>query len=230
MGGHSEQEPSSGASQDQDSLGESNDSRKLGCLRADSQELMVCSEMGSRAPVPVVGVSSRSIETQRKVGEGAGQLAPLEAISSLVTRLLRIAQEGRLADEIVPSEGGMGPPSAVSPGTGAERGHSVREWARVYFSCGRQGHGVNRCSQVDTSFPFLPQGWSVDVRNANIGLIGLTRTDGTGLWSTPGNEGWYGREGQPPGSSGINVRLTPIGEHTGFSATGEPFHGISRTG
>ena len=126
-----------------------------------------------------------------------------------MTRLLRTAQEGRLADEIVPSEGGTGPPSAISPGTGAERGHSVREWVRVCFSCGRQGHGVNRCSQVDTSFPFLPQGWSVDVRN---GQYRATRTDGTGLWSTPGNEGWSGREGQPPGSSGIKVRLNPAGE------------------
>ena len=31
-------------------------------------------------------------------------------------------------------------------------------------------------------------------------------------WSTPGNEGWSGREGQPPGSSGTMVRLTPAGE------------------
>ena len=154
---HSEQEPSSGAVQDQDSLGESDDSRKLGYLRTDSQELMVCTGIDSRVPVPVgdvssrsvetpqkVGegdVSSRSVETPRKVGEGDGQLAPLEAISSLVTRLLRTAQEGRQADEKVPSEGGMGPSSAVSPETGAERGHSVREWARVCFSCGRQGHG-----------------------------------------------------------------------------------------
>ena len=69
------------------------------------------------------------------------------------------------------------------------------------------------------------------------------------MGSTPGNEGWSGREGQPPGSSGIKVQLTPAGswwfeetsaglavaggarartslglEHTGFSAIGEPFH------
>ena len=116
-------------------------------------------------PVPVVGVIPRNIETQRKVGNGDGQLAPLEVISSLVTRLLRTAQEGRLADEKVPPEGGMGSSSAVPPVTSAERGHSVREWARVCFLCGRQGNGVNRCSKVDTSFQFLPQWWSVDVRN-----------------------------------------------------------------
>ena len=68
---------------------------------------------------------------------------------------------------------------------------------------------MNRCSQVDTSFPFLPPGWSVDVRN---GQYRASRTDGTGLRSTPRNEGWSGREGQPPGPSEIEVRLTPAGE------------------
>ena len=84
---HSDREPSSDASQDQDSLGESDDSRKLGCLRTDLQELLVCSGMDSRVPVSAVGVSLRSVETPRKVGKEDGQLAPLEAISSLVTRL-----------------------------------------------------------------------------------------------------------------------------------------------
>ena len=86
------------------------------------------------------------------------------------------------------------------------RGERVGE---VCFSCGRQGHGVNRCSQVDTSIPFLPPGWSVDVRN---GQYRATWTDRTGVGSTPGNEGWSGWEGQPPGPSGIEVRLTPAGE------------------
>ena len=47
-----------------------------------------------RVPTPVVGVIPRNVETQWKVGNGDGQLAPLEAISSLVTRLLQSAQEG----------------------------------------------------------------------------------------------------------------------------------------
>ena len=61
---------------------------------------------------------------------------------------------------------------------------------------------MNRCSQVDTYFPFLPPGWSVDVRN---GQYQVSQTDVTGLRSTPGNEGWSGREGQSPGPSGIDV-------------------------
>ena len=76
----------------------------------------------------------------------------------------------------------------------------------VCFSCGRRGHGVNRCSRVDTCFPFLPPEWSVDVWN---GQYRATRTVRAGLWSPPGNEGWSGREGQPPGSSGIKGGRLP---------------------
>ena len=112
---HSEHEPSSGAGRDQDSLGEYDDSQDLGGLRADPQELMVYTGMDSRVPTPVVGVIPRNVETQWKVANGEGQLAPLEAISSLVTRLLRSAQEGQLADEKVPPERGMGSPSAAPP-------------------------------------------------------------------------------------------------------------------
>ena len=66
---HSDREPRSDAGQAQDSLGESDDSRKLGCLQMDLQELLVCSGMNSRVPVSGVGVSSRSVETPRKVGK-----------------------------------------------------------------------------------------------------------------------------------------------------------------
>ena len=51
---HSEQGSSSGVGQDQDSLGGSGDSQEHGCLRADSQELMVCPGMDSRVPVPLL--------------------------------------------------------------------------------------------------------------------------------------------------------------------------------
>ena len=89
----------------------------------------------------------------------------------------------------------MRSPSAVPEVGSAERGQSLMERARVCFSCGRPGHGVNRCSWVDTSFPFLAQGWSMDVRDVQY-LV--TWTGGTRLWSPPENEGWSGREGQPP--------------------------------
>ena len=42
-------------------------------------------------------------------------------------------------------EGKLGPLSAMplEPDTGVDP--PAREWARVCFSCGHQGHGVNRC-------------------------------------------------------------------------------------
>ena len=64
------------------------------------------------------------------------------------------------------------------------------------FSCGIQGHGVNRCSQMDIYFPYLLPGWSVDVRN---GQYRASRIHGDGRDGQLGKEGWFGREGQPPG-------------------------------
>ena len=93
---------------------------------------------------------------------------------------------------------------------------------------------------------------SVNVRD---GQYRASWIGGTKTWSSPGNEGWSGREGQPPGPSGINVRLTrrgrgwfekrPAGvaaaggvgawsrvgfKHTSFSAVGEPTRRTTWTG
>ena len=76
------------------------------------------------------------------------------------------------------------------------------------FSCGQQGHGVNRCSRMDVSFPFILPGWSVDVRN---GQYRASRTRGDGRDSAPGKGGWFGQEDQPPGPSMIVTHLTPEG-------------------
>ena len=134
----------------------------------------MCPVMDSRVPVPVVSVISRNVEIQRKVGNGDSQLAPLEVISSLVTRLLWTAQEGRLAEVKVHPEEGMGSSSAVTVVVGVEKYHSVMERTMVCFSCGRPGHGVNRCSQVDGGCPEWPIAISSDM-DRNV--------------TTPGNEG-----------------------------------------
>ena len=106
---HSDREPSSNADRGCNSLGKSGESWNVGCLQTKVQELPACSGMDSRVPVPVVGVDSRSEEIPQKVEEGGGQLASLEAISSLVTQLLRTVQEGRRMDETPLPEGGLGP-------------------------------------------------------------------------------------------------------------------------
>ena len=153
---------------------------------------MVLQEVDQRVPIPVASVILKEDGTPPRVGNGDSRLTLLEVISSLVTRLLRTAQEGRLVDVKIPPGEGMGSSSAAPVVGGTERGHSTREWARVCVSCGRPGHGVNRCAQVDISFPFLSPGWSVDVTN---GQYQAVRTGETGRRSPPGNEGWSGREG-----------------------------------
>ena len=45
--------------------------------------------------------------------------------------------------------------TSVAPGAGTPgRNQLVCDGV---FLCGRSGHGVNRCSRVDTSFPFVPR-------------------------------------------------------------------------
>ena len=84
---HSDREPNSDDDQDRDSRRQSEDPRKLGCLRTGSQEVLADLGMDSRVPVSGVGVSSRN-------GEEDCHLAPLQAISLLVTMLLCVVQEG----------------------------------------------------------------------------------------------------------------------------------------
>ena len=55
------------------------------------------------------------------------------------------------------------------------------------FSCGFHGHGVNRCSQLDISFPYKMPGWSVNVRN---GQYRASRMHGDGQDRRRGKEGW----------------------------------------
>ena len=43
--------------------------------------------------------------------------------------------------------------------------HIPVEPVMVCFLCGCSGHGVSRCSRLDTVFPSLPLGWSVDFRD-----------------------------------------------------------------
>ena len=42
------------------------------------------------------------------------------------------------------------------------------------FSCGFLGHGVNRCTQLNRSFPYLTPGWSVELRDGEYRASKLT--------------------------------------------------------
>ena len=110
----------------------------------------------------------------------------------------------------MPPEAGARPPSIMpEAGSAGQSQLSEGEQVMVCFSCGHPGHGVNRCSRVDTSIPFLPQGWSVEVRDDQYREVW---PGGARVWSLPGNEGWSRREVQPPGLSGTRERLTPARE------------------
>ena len=76
------------------------------------------------------------------------------------------------------------------------------------FSCGFHGHGVNRCSQLDISFLYKMPGWSVNVRN---GQCRTSQMRGDGQDHRRGKEGWFGREGHPPGPSMTVTHLTQVG-------------------
>ena len=62
------------------------------------------------------------------------------------------------------------------------------------FSCGLQGHGVNRCLLLDVSFHYLLPGWSVDVRNGQF-LHGYAESDITVHRET--RDGSVGRVSHP---------------------------------
>ena len=133
-------------------------------------------------------IQSDVVAHQKKGGGGGGsQIAPLEIMSSLIARLLRTAQENHPVEVKVPADAGARPPSIMPEvGSMGQSQLSEGEQVMVCFSCGRPGHGVNRCSRVDTYFPFLPPGWSVEVRD---GQYRAVWSGGTREWSLPGNEG-----------------------------------------
>ena len=114
-------------------------------------------------------------------GGGSSQDAPLEIMSSLFARLLPAAQEDNPAEVKVPPDAGARRPSVVPEVGMPERSQlSEVEQVMVCFSCGRPGHGVNRCSLVDTSFPFLHRVGRWISEMANTGRYGLVEL-GCGL-------------------------------------------------
>ena len=76
------------------------------------------------------------------------------------------------------------------------------------FSCGFFGHGVDRCPRLDIYFPYKTPGWSVEVWH---GQYRASRMSGDEHNLRRGKEGWFGREGQPPGPSVTLTRLTQVG-------------------
>ena len=93
----------------------------------------------------------------------------------------------------------------------------------VCFSCGDGGHRINRCTQVNTDFPFLPAGWSMNMDNGQYRAKRINQR----LAEEPGNEQRSEREGQPLGPPEIKAPLTQAGVSTEIS-NGNPTGGFRR--
>ena len=154
------------------------------------------------------------------------------------------------------SGGGTGSSSAMPAVRGAERGHSVMEWARVCFSCGRPGHGGEPVFTSGHFFsvlvaglvgecPGLPISGDTDRWNWNVvysGKRGMVRAGGSASRIIGGGGGgkvrltlagemWWIEE-RPAGmavAGGAWAWTHLCFEHARFSATGEPSHRSSWT-
>ena len=151
---------------------------------------VVCPESEPRIPVSMSSVVQSDLVGAQEVGSVRNRDASPGKLSSLIARVIRAAQEDNPTEvKVPPDAGARWPPVAPFPGTSAQS--QVSEAEPVCFSCGRPGHGVNRCSRVDTSFPFLPPGWSVAIQD---GQYRAVWPGGSMVRFQSGNEGWSGRE------------------------------------
>ena len=162
----------------------SGDSRESTLFRKNSLRTVGCPEVESRIPVPVASVVQSDIVGPRDVRSRCNQYFSPGIMPSLIARLLRAAQEDNPVEVKEPPDAGARRPS-VAPGAGMPGRNQLA--GDGVFSCGRPGHGVNRCSRVDTSFPFLLLDWSVDIRD---GQYRAVWPGGSIARSPLGNEGW----------------------------------------
>ena len=117
---------------------------------------------------PLVNVQSDIVATNEQdpmVGIGEDH-----SVIELLVNLLQSTQKE------IPSEDRVNRPTAVGP---------------VCFSCGCEGHGINRCPRMNVAFPFLPSGWSVNMNNGQYRATRIKKNS----TDSPGNEEWSGRGG-----------------------------------
>ena len=137
------------------------DSRGSTLFMEDSLQTVGCPEVEPRIPVSMATVVQSDLVGAQEVGSVRNRDASPGKLSSLNARA---AQEDNPAEVKVPLDAGARwPPVTPFPGTLAQSQVLEAEPVMVCFSCGRLGHGVNRCSRVDISSPFLPPGWLVAV-------------------------------------------------------------------
>ena len=63
-------------------------------------------------------------------------------------------------------------PGTPVPASRARPGPVRRDWATIVcFSCGKSGHGVGRCPELNETFLYMLLGWSVEKVGSNYMMI-----------------------------------------------------------
>ena len=120
----------------------------------------VCLKLLLRAtappPTPAPGEPSELEMSLQKLLLSVPAPAPLHAPGEMMTMLKR-----RLSMALAPMS--MSTPRSAG---------MVKDWATmVCFSCGRPGHRVSRCHQVNETFTYLLPGWSTEKVGGNYMII-----------------------------------------------------------
>ena len=63
-------------------------------------------------------------------------------------------------------------PGTPVPASRSRPGPTRRDWTTIVcLSCGKPGHGVGRCPELDDIFPYMLPGWSAEKVGANFMMI-----------------------------------------------------------
>ena len=149
------------------------------------------------------------IYTVNKLGRGMEKPVPTE-LESWLQRLLGEVQEPKpeITDLETLLQGLL--PGIPAPAPRARPGPIRRDWAMIVcFSCGKAGHGVGRCPELNERFHFMLPGWSAEkVGDSNVMIsprVAAERRRGE-TWTDPGwGVSWPDRPHDPGGDA---VHLT----------------------
>ena len=111
------------------------------------------------------------IYTVNELGRGMEKPVPTE-LESLLQRLLEEVQAPKpgITDLETLLQGLF--PGILAPAPLTRPGPIRRDWATIMcFSCGKAGHVVGRCPELNETFPFMLPGWSAERMGSSYVMI-----------------------------------------------------------
>ena len=131
---------------------------------------------------PPVGQGDLEALLKRLLPAAPVQTPPPRPIPTEMEILLERLLSGALASTLTPppQTGIMGMetllqrllPGTPVPALRSRPGPARRDWTTIMcFSCGKQGHGVGRCPELNEAFPYMLLGWSAEKEGANYIII-----------------------------------------------------------